>query len=83
MVSKHTFTTVDSYLWWLTFKWVVRSHRDKPKKWVTAHYCGMFNPPRSDRWVFGDRDSGAYPTKLAWTKIVRHCPVSGKSALSQ
>jgi hypothetical protein len=28
--------------------------RDKPKKWVTARYYGMFNAARSDRWVFGD-----------------------------
>jgi RNA-directed DNA polymerase len=30
--------------------------------------------------VFGNRDSGAYLTKFAWTKIVRHVPVhSGAS----
>jgi RNA-directed DNA polymerase len=77
VVSKHTFTTIDSYLWWLTFKWAVRAHRNKPKKWVTARYYGMFNPARTDRWVFGDRDSGHYLTKLAWTKITRHQMVDG------
>lgn len=77
VVSKHTFTTIDSYLWWLTFKWAVRSHRNKPRKWVTARYYGTFNPARADRWVFGDRDSGAYLTKLAWTKITRHQMVDG------
>jgi RNA-directed DNA polymerase len=77
VVSKHTFTTTDSYLWWLTFKWAVRSHRNKPKGWVTARYYGAFNPARSDRWVFGDRESGAYLTKLAWTKITRHQMVDG------
>lgn len=77
VVSKHVFTTTDSYLWWLTFKWAVRSHRNKPARWVTARYYGMFNTARSDRWVFGDRDSGAYLTKLAWTKIVRHQMVDG------
>ena len=77
VVSKHVFTTTDSYLWWLTFKWAVRSHRNKPKGWVTARYYGPFNTARSDRWVFGDRDSGAYLTKLAWTKIVRHQMVDG------
>jgi RNA-directed DNA polymerase len=77
VVSKHVFTTIDSYLWWLTFKWAVRSHRNKPKKWVTARYYGTFNKARADRWVFGDRDSGAYLTKLAWTKIVRHQMVDG------
>ena len=77
VVSKHVFTSVDSYLWWLTFKWAVRNHRNKPKKWVTARYYGAFNTARSDRWVFGDRDSGAYLTKTAWTRIVRHQMVDG------
>jgi RNA-directed DNA polymerase len=77
VVSKHVFTTIDSYLWWLTFKWAVRSHRNKPKRWVIARYYGTFNPSRTDRWIFGDRASGAYLTKLAWTKIVRHQMVDG------
>lgn len=33
-----------------------------------------------DRWVFGDRESGAYLTKFAWTKIVRHQLVGGTSS---
>jgi RNA-directed DNA polymerase len=77
VVSKHTFVSIDSYLWWLTFKWAARNHRNKPKNWVIARYYGMFNKARSDRWVFGDRDSGAYLTKTAWTKIVRHQMVDG------
>jgi RNA-directed DNA polymerase len=80
VVSKRTFNTIDSYLWWLTFKWAVREHRNKPKKWVKARYYGAFNPARSDRWVFGDRDSGAYLTKLAWTKITRHQMVTGSAS---
>ena len=32
---------------------------------------------RRDRWVFGDRDSGAYLLKFAWTKITRHTLVKG------
>lgn len=77
VVSKHVFTTIDSYLWWLTFEWAVRGHRNKPKKWVSSRYYGTFNKARSDRWVFGDRDNGAYLTKTAWTKIVRHQMVDG------
>jgi len=72
VVSKSVFTSIDSYLWWLTFKWAVRTHRNKPKKWITARYYGAFNKARRDRWVFGDRNTGIYLTKLAWTPIVRH-----------
>jgi RNA-directed DNA polymerase len=37
----------------------------------------MADRTRQDRWVFGDRDTGAYLAKFAWTKIVRHVPVHG------
>ena len=77
VVSKRVFVSIDSHLWWLTWKWAVRNHRNKPKKWVVARHYGTFNSVRSDRWVFGDRDSGAYLTKTAWTKIVRHQKVDG------
>jgi RNA-directed DNA polymerase len=51
--------------------------RTSTKRWITARYFGAFNPSRRDRWVFGDRDSGAYLLKVAWTRIVRHTLVKG------
>lgn len=54
-----------------------RSHPNKSRGWVATRYFGAFHRSRRDRWVFGDRDSGAYLTKFAWTKIVRHSPVAG------
>ena len=48
------------------------SHANKPKSWVFARYFGKFNKARQDRWVFGDRESGAYMHRFAWTSIVRH-----------
>ena len=42
--------------------------------WIVSRYFGRYNPDRQDRWVFGDRNSGAYLPKFAWTKIVRHKP---------
>ena len=42
-----------------------------------TRYFGRFNPTRQDRWVFGDRDTGAYLRQFAWTKIVRHTMVIG------
>ena len=35
-------------------------------------HFGAFNSTRRARWVFGDRDSGAYLLKFAWMKITRH-----------
>jgi len=40
--------------------------------WVIARYFGKFNKARQDRWVFGDRQSGAFMHRFAWTNIVRH-----------
>ena len=74
-VSSETFNTLDAYLWRLTWKWANSSHPNKPKPWVFARYYGKFNKSRQDRWVFGDRHSGAYMTKFAWTHILRHWTV--------
>jgi hypothetical protein len=38
---------------------------------VVAQYFGQLNTCRTDRWVFGDRDSGAFLVRFGWTKIVR------------
>jgi RNA-directed DNA polymerase len=48
--------------------------------WVIARYYGMFNKSRRDRWVFGDRQSGAYMQRFAWTRIVRHRMVKGTAS---
>jgi hypothetical protein len=69
VVSSHTFTALDHYLWKLTYKWAKHSHANKPARWIVRRYFGKFCTPRNDRWVFGDRDSGAYLPRFAWTKI--------------
>jgi len=80
VVSKEVFATVDDHLWRVTYRWALRSHPNKPTRWVIARYFGKFNTYRQDRWVFGDHDSGAYLRRLAWTKIVRHQMVAGNSS---
>jgi RNA-directed DNA polymerase len=77
VVSSRAFNDLDDYVWKLTYKWAKYRHPHKSKRWITARYFGTFNPSRRDRWVFGDRDSGAYLLKFAWTRIVRHTLVKG------
>jgi RNA-directed DNA polymerase len=77
VVSSRLFASLDHYLWKLTYKWARHGHSNKPKTWIVDRYFGKFNKFRNDRWVFGDRDSGAYLPKLAWTGIVRHVMVKG------
>ena len=70
--SSQTFDALDHYLWQLTYKWATFSHDNKPIRWVVARYFGKYNKARNNRWVFGDRASGAYLHKFAWTNIARH-----------
>ena len=79
-VSAEIFGKLDHYLWGLTYKWARFSHANKPVSWVVARYFGKFNKARQDRWVFGDRDSGAYMHRFAWTSIVRHPLVKHKAS---
>jgi len=80
VVSSETFAALDDYMWKLTYKWARHGHRNKSKHWIITRYFGAFNQARRDRWVFGDRDSGAYLLKFAWTRIVRHQMVKGASS---
>jgi RNA-directed DNA polymerase len=80
VVSSRLFGSLDDYLWRLLYKWVTWNHENKPKSWIVAQYFGKFNKFRNDRWVFGDRKSGAYLVKLSWTNIVRHAMVKGTAS---
>ena len=76
-MSSKVFDALDDHLWKLTYKWANWTHPHKGKRWIVRRYFGRFVPSRRDRWVFGDRDSGAYLLKFAWTKITRHTLVKG------
>jgi RNA-directed DNA polymerase len=80
VVSSDTFTRLDDYVWKLTYKWAKYGHPNKPRNWIIARYFGRFNTSRQDRWVFGDRASGAYLLKFSWTSIVRHPMVKGTAS---
>ena len=79
-VSSEAFNTLDHYLWRLAYKWASYSHQNKSTSWVVHRYFDMFNKSRRDRWVFGDRHSGAYMHKFFWTKIRRHQIVMGTAS---
>jgi RNA-directed DNA polymerase len=79
-VSSKIFSSLDHYVWKLTYKWAKHNHGNKPRTWTVDRYFGKFNKFRNDRWVFGDRVSGAYLPKLSWTPIVRHTMVKGRAS---
>jgi RNA-directed DNA polymerase len=80
VVSSRVFAALDYYMWRLTWKWARYRHANKPRHWVRARYFGKFHKFRNDQWVFGDRDSGAYLLKFAWTSISRHVMVKGAAS---
>jgi len=80
VVSSRAFHRLDAYVWTLTYKWAKYSHSNKSKHWVVNRYFGQFNKSRQDRWVFGDRERGAYLLKFSWTSIVRHQMVPGTAS---
>lgn len=79
-VSSEVFSALDNYMWKLTYRWARHSHPNKSRWWVVDRYYGQFNKSKQNRWVFGDRVSGAYLPKFAWTKIVRHAMVLGSAS---
>ena len=80
VVSCQVFGSLDDYLWKLSYKWATWRHNNKPKRWIVGRYFGKFNKFRNDRWVFGDRGSGACLVKFSWTAIRRHVPVKGAAS---
>jgi RNA-directed DNA polymerase len=72
VVSKKVFGDIDFTLRWTLFKWGRRQHNTKTGQWIVDRYFGRFHPTRQDRWIFGDRETGAYLRKLPWTPISRH-----------
>jgi RNA-directed DNA polymerase len=79
-VSSQAFAALDRHMWQLAYKWAKRCHPNKSKHWVVDRHFGRFNKSRTDRWVFGDKETGAYLHKFAWTKIVRHQMVPGAAS---
>ncbi|MGH3889267.1 MAG: group II intron maturase-specific domain-containing protein, partial [Pseudonocardiaceae bacterium] len=43
VVSSEVFHKLDNYVWKLTYRWVLLTHRNKPKRWIVQRYFGQFN----------------------------------------
>ena len=79
-VASETFGSLGHYTWQLTWKWARWNHPNKGDRWTADRYYGKFCASRGDKWVFGDRDTGAYLLNHAWTGIRRHVMVKGRSS---
>lgn len=79
-VSSKTFSSLDHWMYKREKRYVNRMHPRKSRKWKVKRYWGMLNLDRKDRWVFGNKTTGQYLLKFAWTKIRRHPLVKGWSS---
>jgi RNA-directed DNA polymerase len=79
-VSKQVFASIDHTLVWTMLKWGRHRHETKSYRWIVNRYFGRFHPTRQNRWLFGDRETGACLTKLSWTPIRRHQMVNADAS---
>ncbi|WP_089131720.1 group II intron reverse transcriptase/maturase, partial [Tolypothrix sp. NIES-4075] len=80
-VSSEIFNSLDHWLYEKQKRYVKHAHRKKSDKWRKAKYWGRLNLDRpNDKWVFGNKKSGAYMLKFTWFPIKRHVLVQGKSS---
>jgi RNA-directed DNA polymerase len=71
-ISSKAHAGLDDYLYKRQVRYVNRMHPNKSQKWKKGKYWGKFNPSRKNKWVFGDKGTGAYMLKFSWFKIKRH-----------
>ena len=80
-VSSRAFRTLDDYIFTREVRYVKRTHPNKPKYWTSNKYWGRLNLQKpNQKWVFGNKKSGNYIIKFAWTKIKRHTLVSKRAS---
>jgi RNA-directed DNA polymerase len=80
VVASRTFARMDNWMYRRAVRYAKRRHASKPWWWCEDRYWGRLNPERKDRWVFGDKPSGAYLLKFRWFKIERHPLVRGRAS---
>jgi len=69
--SKQTFSWIDSQIWKAIWRWCVRRHNNKGKKWVAKRY---FTKYKENRWTFFAKQgkSTYYLYKMSAVPIRRH-----------
>jgi len=80
VVSKQTYSKLDSLVYPKLRTWAQRRHPNKSGKWVSNKYWHAIG---GDNWVFATPNEGKNPMRLikhAQTPIVRHVKVKGEAS---
>lgn len=79
-VASETFAALDDWMFTRQCRYVRRRHPKKSRTWRDRRYWGRMHPDRKDRWIFGDKRTGAYLLKFGWFPIERHILVRGTAS---
>jgi RNA-directed DNA polymerase len=79
IVAAKIFDSLDSYIWIIIWKWALRRHPNKSKKWIAGKY---FKSASYSKWVFFGKTSGkkgkdVHLVKAVRTLIDRHVLIKG------
>lgn len=78
--SAVTFKDLDNWMYTRATRYTKRMHPTKSARWRVEKYWGNFHPTRKANWLFGDKETGRYLRKFAWTRIERHIQVKGMAS---
>ncbi len=78
--AKRIFGKMDNWMFKREMRYVKYRHPNKSMRWMRNRYWGKFNEKRNDKWVFGDKETGAYMLRFNWFPIERHTLVKGSSS---
>jgi RNA-directed DNA polymerase len=80
--AKASFSSIDSHIWHMLFRWAMRRHTTKGARWVLRRY---FRPMRRKSWVFATKHSAdgtadsAEIFRAPTLAIRRHVKIPGAS----
>jgi RNA-directed DNA polymerase len=78
--ASKTFAKMEKWMYDREVRYAKRRHPNKSRFWMTRKYWGVPVPGRKDRWVFGDKSSGAYRLRFSWFRQKHHVPVKGTAS---
>ena len=82
IVSKETFSEIDSYLWELLRKWCKHRHPGKSWKWIMGKYFSASGEPFSFASIAAFKDNKVIIDKilrLSYIPIIRHVKIKAES----
>jgi len=75
-----TFAKLEKWMYDREVRYAKRRHPNKSRSWMVQKYWGVPVRRRKDRWVFGDKSSGAYRLRFSWFRQTHHIPVKGTAS---